>query len=144
MEMVQEMLASAPQEQGVVLMAIPFFHVTGCLSILLKSFSDGHQLVLMRRFNVDEAVKLMIDTKVSIISAVPAIIMAVMQSPKLPKDFPMTGVSYGGAPCPSRMPNDLTSRWPSLGMSIVQAWGMTETSAPHTVIVGQDYFERVS
>jgi acyl-CoA synthetase (AMP-forming)/AMP-acid ligase II len=116
MEMIQEMALAAQAEPGVNLIAVPFFHVTGCLSILLKMISDGGQLVLMRRWNVDEAVRLMVENKVTVIGGVPAILLAIMQSPKLPKDFTLNAVSYGGAPPPARMASDVKNRWPEIGM----------------------------
>lgn len=139
-EQMQEMVLNAPPVQNVGLMGVPFFHVTGNLSILLKFFTDGNQLVLMRRWNVDEAVRLMVKYKVNVIGGVPAIVLAVMQSPKLPKDFPITGVSYGGAPSPERLAGDIKKRWPEIGLA--SAWGMTETNAPHTAIAGEDFVER--
>jgi acyl-CoA synthetase (AMP-forming)/AMP-acid ligase II len=137
MEMINQMTSVPPTQQPTVLMAVPFFHVTGCLSILIKVISDGGQLVTMRRWNVDEAVRLMVETKVNIIGGVPSILLAIMQNPNLPKDFVLDGASYGGAPPPGRMPSDVKARWPEIGL--VTAWGMTETNAPHTANVGDDY-----
>jgi acyl-CoA synthetase (AMP-forming)/AMP-acid ligase II len=96
-------------------MAVPFFHVTGCGAVI-KSFSDGIPMVLMRRWNVDEAIDLMVRYKVTTMTCVPAIIIAIMQSPRLPKDFAMQGLAYGGAPAPDRMPQDIKNRWPDAGM----------------------------
>lgn len=139
-EEIQQMVLSAPPGQNVGLMAVPFFHVTGNLSILLKFFTDGNQLVLMRRWDVDEAVRLMVKYNVNVIGGVPAIVLAIMQSPKLPKDFPITGISYGGSASPERMAGDIKRRWPEVGLA--SAWGMTETNAPHTAIAGEDFVER--
>lgn len=113
--MVMDMIANPPQEeQNVLLMAVPFFHVTGCLSILLKAIGDGNTLVLMRRWEVPEAARLMVKYGVNVISGVPVILLAVMQSGLLPKDFALKFASYGGAPSPERMAGDIKKRWPDL------------------------------
>ncbi|KLT43707.1 acetyl-CoA synthetase-like protein [Cutaneotrichosporon oleaginosum] len=137
--MVMDMVSNPPQDEdpNVVLMAVPFFHVTGCLSILLKAIGDGNTLVLMRRWDVPEAARLMVKYKINVISGVPVILLAVMQSGLLPKDFKLKFASYGGAPSPERMPSDIKKRWPD--MTAATAWGMTETNATHTVFGGDDY-----
>jgi len=96
-------------------MAVPFFHVTGA-GVLIKAIADGIPMVLMRRWDVDEAIKLMIKYNVTTTTGVPAIILAIMQSPKLPKDFVLQGMGYGGAPAPDRLPLDIKKRWPQAGM----------------------------
>jgi len=130
MEMITEMALTPPPEQGALLMAVPFFHVTGCLSMLLKTFSDGVQVVMMRRWNVDEAIRLMVEHKINIVGGVPAIMMAIMQSPKLPKDHVLTGVSYGGAPPPGRMPADIKKRWPEIGMGKLFCYVSADDQSP--------------
>lgn len=112
--MVMDMINNPPAEQNVALMAVPFFHVTGCLSILLKAMGDGNTLILMRRWDVPEAARLMVDYKVNVVSGVPVILLAVMQSGLLPKDFKLAFASYGGAPPPERMAGDIKKAWPEL------------------------------
>lgn len=113
--MVMDMINNPPNtEQNVVLMAVPFFHVTGCLSILLKAIGDGNTLVTMRRWDVPEAVRLMVNYKVNVMSGVPVILLSVMQSGLLPKDFKLNFASYGGAPPPERMAGDIKKAWPDL------------------------------
>ncbi|BEI93520.1 uncharacterized protein CcaverHIS019_0511480 [Cutaneotrichosporon cavernicola] len=136
--MVLDMVANPPQEDpNVILMAVPFFHVTGCLSILLKAIGDGNTMITMRRWDVPEACRLMVKYGVNVVSGVPVILLAVMQSGLLPKDFKLKFASYGGAPAPERMPGDIKKRWPE--MISATAWGMTETNAVHSVFGGEDY-----
>lgn len=116
MDQIYEMVNTPPPQQNVLLMAVPFFHVTGCLSMLLKSISEGNQVVIMRRWNVDEGIRLMQKYNVTVLGGVPAIVQAIIQSPKLPKDHNLVGVSYGGSPAPARLAGDLMKRWPEMGM----------------------------
>ena len=46
---------SAPARQRVTLLAVPFFHVIGSLSVLLPNMAAGGKLVLMRKFDAEEA-----------------------------------------------------------------------------------------
>lgn len=112
--MVMDMIAAPPAEQPVALMAVPFFHVTGCLSILLKAMGDGNTLILMRKWDVPEAARLMVKYKVNVVSGVPVILLAVMQSGLLPKDYKLSFASYGGAPPPERMAGDIKKTWPEM------------------------------
>jgi acyl-CoA synthetase (AMP-forming)/AMP-acid ligase II len=45
--------------QGVMLVPIPLFHVTGCLSWLIRGVVNGMKLVFMRRWDVNDAVEVM-------------------------------------------------------------------------------------
>jgi acyl-CoA synthetase (AMP-forming)/AMP-acid ligase II len=56
-------------EQGPVptLLAIPMFHVTGCLSWLLRFFRTGSKAVFMRKWNVGDAIKLIQDENIKIV-----------------------------------------------------------------------------
>ena len=58
-------LSSHPQKT--VLLAIPLFHVTGCLSWLMRAFFGGSKMVMMRKWNTDEAVKLITRDEVTVI-----------------------------------------------------------------------------
>ncbi len=56
-----------PEAQGVMLLAVPLFHVTGCLGWMVRAWVMGFKIVFMRRWNVDDAVKLCIDEKIGFI-----------------------------------------------------------------------------
>lgn len=107
------MLATAPnEEQNVGLLAIPFFHGTGCVSWLAKAIHDGTKLVTMRRWSVKDGVKLMIDHNVNTIGGVPAVATAIIQSGLLPKDHKLRAAAYGGAAPQARLAADVKERWP--------------------------------
>lgn len=101
-----------PPHQPVMLLAVPLFHVTGNLGWMIRAFHMGLKMVFMRRWNVDDAIDLMIAEKITFVGGVSAIANAILQSPRLPKDWPMEGVTYGGAPPPARMPDDVKKTWP--------------------------------
>ncbi|GMK56052.1 hypothetical protein CspeluHIS016_0211080 [Cutaneotrichosporon spelunceum] len=129
-----------PPEPGVMLIAVPLFHVTGCLGWMMRAWFLGFKVVFMRRWNVDDAVKLCIDERVNLIGGVPAIATAIIQSPKLPPDHVFDGLTYGGAPPPQRLASDIAARWPAA--SATHAYGMTETNGLQVALTGADYHER--
>lgn len=133
-------LVTAQDATPVTLLAVPLFHATGCFGQLVRGVHDGNKIVLLRRWNVDDAVALMVEHKVDMVGGVPAIPNAILQSGKLPADFVMRGLSYGGAPPPARLAEDILKRWPTAGAAT--AWGMTETNAIHTLHAGPDYLAR--
>jgi len=99
-------------EQNVMLLAVPFFHGTGCVSVLVRGMQDGQKVVLMRRWNVKDAVKLMVEHKVNTIGGVPAITAAIIQSGLLPKDHKIRVAGYGGAAPSERLVGDVKKQWP--------------------------------
>jgi acyl-CoA synthetase (AMP-forming)/AMP-acid ligase II len=130
-------MMSAPAPQSVSLLSIPLFHVTGNLASLLGAIGKGGKLVFQRKWSVKDAVKLIVQEKVTTIGGVPAIATAILQSPDLPKDYQFAAVSYGGAPPPERLARDLKGRFPAA--FIGQGWGMTETNAVVCHLSGPDY-----
>jgi acyl-CoA synthetase (AMP-forming)/AMP-acid ligase II len=60
-------LPKATDPQKVVLLSIPLFHVTGCLSWLMRAFFGGSKMVMMHRWSVKEAVGLIASEKVTVI-----------------------------------------------------------------------------
>jgi acyl-CoA synthetase (AMP-forming)/AMP-acid ligase II len=50
-----------------MLLAVPLFHVTGCLGWMVRAWVMGFKIVFMRRWNVDDAVTLCVDEKIGFI-----------------------------------------------------------------------------
>lgn len=53
--------------QRPVLLAIPLFHVTGCLSWLLRAIAIGNKIVMLPRWDVKQALELVQSEGVRII-----------------------------------------------------------------------------
>lgn len=138
-EMAFMLLTTPPEEQSVVLLGIPLFHATGCFSTLLTGVNNGVKTVLMKRWNVDDAVDLIVKHKVTNIGGVPAIPTALINSGKLPKDHKFTAVTFGGAAPAKRLPGDIQKAWPDAAFGT--GWGMTELNAIHCMHAGVDYAE---
>ncbi|BEJ16502.1 hypothetical protein CspHIS471_0511070 [Cutaneotrichosporon sp. HIS471] len=136
-DMAIEFAMTPPEKQSVGLLCIPLFHATAGEGWLQKIIHFNQKLVLLRRWNVDDAVKACVDYGCGVIGGVPAVVVALIQHPDLPPSHKFESTLNGGAASPARLANDLRSRWPD--MSIAVGWGMTETNALTTAIVGDDY-----
>jgi long-chain acyl-CoA synthetase len=132
---------SAPSGQRVTLLAVPFFHVIGSLSILLPNMATGGKLILMRRFDAGEALGLIEREKATVTGGVPAVALSLLDQADGYDLSSLELVTFGGAPSPSslagRIYNELGA-WPG------QGWGMTETSATCTSHSGPDFLHRPS
>lgn len=56
-----------PEKQGVMLIPVPLFHVTGCLGWMVRAWVMGFKMVFMRRWNVEHAVKLCVEEGIGFI-----------------------------------------------------------------------------
>ena len=132
---------SAPAKQRVTLLAVPFFHVIGSLSVLLPNMAAGGKLVLMRKFDAGEACALIEREKVMVTGGVPAVPLSLLDKAQ---DYDLSSlqlITFGGAPSPLSLPGRIRAElgaWPG------QGWGMTETSATCTSHSGEDYLNRPS
>jgi long-chain acyl-CoA synthetase len=128
-------------QQRVTLIAVPFFHVIGSLSILLPNMVAGGKLVLMRKFDTREALDLIASERVTVTGGVPAVALSLLEEAEGHDTSSLQLVTYGGAPSPSSLPHRIRGR---LGAMPGQGWGMTETSATCTTHSGEDYLQRPS
>ena len=126
-------------KRRVTLLAVPFFHVIGSLSVLLPNMAVGGKLVLMRKFDAEEALALIAREKVTVTGGVPAVALSLLEQADGHDLSSLELVTFGGAPCPISLAHDVRAR---LHAMPGQGWGMTETSATCTTHSGQDYLHR--
>ena len=130
---------AAPSKQRVTLLAVPFFHVIGSLSVLLPAMAMGGKLVLMRKFEACEAAELIAREKVTVTGGVPAVALALLEKAADADLSSLELITYGGAPSPLALPGRIfreLGAWPG------QGWGMTETSATCTSHSERDFLHR--
>jgi long-chain acyl-CoA synthetase len=131
---------TAPQKA--FLISVPFFHATGCFAIMIPSLMAGNKIVMQRRWDCDQALKLMQEERVTHFGGVPTIAWQVLEHPDIDKyDLSsVEGVAYGGAPAAPELVNRLKARFPTAQPS--QGWGMTETSATAVSNGAEDYMRK--
>jgi len=127
-----------PPSPRTVLVSIPLFHVTACSAILMGAVYSGSKMVFMRRWDAGVALQLIERERVNLAGGVPTIAWQLLEHPDREKyDLSsLDTVSYGGAPS---APDLVRKIGAVLGAKPGNGWGMTETMATVTNLVGDDY-----
>jgi long-chain acyl-CoA synthetase len=130
----------APQKRRLV--CIPFFHVTGCLSHLNGAMALGAMLIVMRRWDPQDAMALIERERATGLGGVPTIAWQLLEHPARDRyDLSsLETITYGGAPAPPELVRRLRQDLPRVAVGC--GWGMTETCATFTHHVGEDYARR--
>ena len=124
------------------LLAIPFFHVTGCFSQLNVVMAIGAKLVILRKWEPKAAMALIQAERVTAFGGVPTIAWQLLEHPSR-GDYDLSSldsVSYGGAPAAPELVRQLNQNLPAAAAG--SGWGMTETCATFTHHTGEDYAHR--
>ena len=131
---------AAPQRS--ILLSVPFFHATGCFSILSPTLVSGGKIVMMYKWDVIRAFELIEREKIAMAGGVPTIAWQLIEHPAR-KDFNLSSlesVAYGGAPSAPELVRKIVETFPKSQPG--QGWGMTETSAAVTGNSAEDYQHR--
>jgi long-chain acyl-CoA synthetase len=128
-------------DDGSIIINVPLFHVTGLISMFLLSLLGKRKLILMYKWDTDEAIKLIKDHKVTNISGVPTQSWDLLNHPGVSKDDlnSLVDIGAGGAARPEDQVKELDDKFK---IPLTFAWGMTETTALGTINRGQDYLDR--
>ena len=127
---VVQLVAWAPQlEEGEerVLGVLPFFHVFAMTTILNFGVSIGAHLILMPRFVLDDALKIIHGRQPTVMPGVPTLYNAMMNHPQI-KNFNMASLKLclsGGAPLPLEVKRGFEGL---TGCKLVEGYGLSETS----------------
>jgi long-chain acyl-CoA synthetase len=119
----------APSAQPRTLLSVPLFHVTGEVPVMLNSFVIGRGMVVMPKWDVGEALRLIEREKITYFVGVPTMSLELMNHPERHRfDLnSLTDITAGGAPRPvshvERLKVEFPHAQPALG------YGLTETNA---------------
>ncbi|MBL8649609.1 MAG: acyl--CoA ligase [Sphingopyxis sp.] len=128
--------------QPATLICTPLFHVTAEIPVFLQSFALGRKLVLMPKWNADEAMRLIQDERCNYFVGVPLMSYEILTSPNRKNYDLSTCKSYagGGAPRPpehvKRLSEEMGDAKPLLG------YGLTETNAVGCGIINENYLAK--
>jgi len=117
-----------PQGQPSTLLNVPLFHVTAEVPVMLQSFAMGRKLVLMPKWDAEDAMRLIEREKISYFVGVPLMSFEILTHPNRAKyDLStVTDFAAGGAPRPiehvRRIKEEMGGGAPLIG------YGLTETN----------------
>jgi long-chain acyl-CoA synthetase len=111
---------------------LPFFHVFAMTTVLNFAVRTGSAMILMPKFDLDEAVALIRKTKPTILPGVPTLYTALLNHERLQKqDLSSLKLSIcGGAPLPLEVRREFET---FSGCKLVEGYGLSETSPVATV-----------
>ena len=132
-----------PDFQPVALVGVPFFHVTGLVSVMSASMLLGRKLAILHKWDVEEAMQLIEKEKVNGFSGVPTMSYELTSSPLREKyDLTsLTDVGGGGAARPQDHVQMMQKNLPHVTAPAL-GYGLTETNAITAAITGQEYVDR--
>ena len=111
------------------ILAVPLFHVTGLVPVMMSCFVNGIKLVIMYKWTPERALELVERERVTQFVGVPTMTIDLLESPDFESrdTSSLASVGGGGAPAPpemvSRVDKSFKRARPGLG------YGMTETNA---------------
>jgi len=131
----------APKPQS-VLVVTPLFHVTATHPVFLLSQPMGAKLVLMYKWDADEAARLIQRENISRFIGVPTQSFELMQAAEKSgaRLDCLEYIGAGGAKRPASQVAGLARAFPNA--AIASGWGMTETNAVGIGISGPDYVQK--
>ena len=136
------MQGMAPPKQHVSLMAVPLFHVTALITLLLQSFPIGRKLVMMPKWDAGDAMRLIEAERVTYFIGVPLMSFEIATHPDRAR-YDLTSCWYfgaGGAPRPPAhvaiCRANLPHAFPMLG------YGLTETNAVGATNMRENYLAK--
>lgn len=110
-----------------MLAVLPFFHVFGMTAIMLLSTSKACQMVIHTRFELDRILKDIAKKKITLLMAVPSLLHAICEHPKL-RSFKLSSLKMaisGGAPLPLEVKECFEE---ATGCSLAEGYGLSECS----------------
>ena len=130
-----------PPRQSATLSAAPLFHIGG-VAALIGGPMGGVKMVMMRKWDVEEALRLALEEGVTNLGGIPAMARQILERPGVERlgldvrSFPM-----GGAPVPPDLPvrvGELFGEQPQL----LNGYGLTETTSAVVTNVGVEFAAR--
>ncbi len=114
-----------------VLAVLPLFHIYALTVNMLFGLRLGAEIVLHTRFDADAVLKDLAAKKITVFPGVPTMYTAILNHPDIAK-YDLSSLKFcgsGGAP----LPVEVNQRFQkATGCSLLEGWGMTETSPTGT------------
>jgi long-chain acyl-CoA synthetase len=139
-ESVARMLQKGFEQKS--LLGVPLFHISGSHAVFLLSLRAGRSIVILHKWDVEEALRLVETEKITVLSAVPTILVEMLESPLWEKHdtSSLFGFGAGGAAQPLRLPELIRRKLPDAFPGT--GYGTTETNAAGFSSTGPVYLAK--
>ena len=124
-------------KDDVALAILPFFHIYGMQVLMNGLLANGVTIVTMPRFDLEQALTIIQNHKVTWFFAVPPIVLALAKHPMVDEyeTDSLNVIFSGAAPLSGELGDEAAGR---LGCDVIQGYGMTELSpVSHATVPGQ-------
>ena len=114
-------------DDEVALAALPFFHIYGMQVLMNGMLTNGVTVLTMARFDMEQALQLVAEHKVTRFFAVPPMVLGLAKAP-IVDQYDLSSVKQvfsGAAPLTVELQNECAER---INCEVVQGFGMTELS----------------
>ena len=124
------------------LLAVPLFHVSGCHAQFLTNLRGGRRIVMMYKWDVDQALEAIEQERITAIAAAPSMVLDLLESPGFDRadTSSLFSIGVGGAATPRRARELIEAKMPTNFSGT--GWGMTETNAQGASLTGKAFGAR--
>lgn len=138
----ETLMASLPQQSA--LLVYPLFHISGLGAAFLSPLFAGSKIVIMRRWDAQEAVRLIGAEQITMFSAVPTMLWDMLHRAKLGNAdlSSLRNIASGGQALPVNLLDEIRAVCPQAVMGT--GYGMTEASGSLAQAVGEDFIRNRS
>jgi long-chain acyl-CoA synthetase len=125
--------------QAAVLQVYPLFHISGLGSAFLSPMFAGSKIVVMNRWDPQEALRLIAEERITMFTGVPTMIWDLLNRAKLEGvDLSsLSNIGTGGQALPVNLLDEIRAACPQAFMGT--GYGLTETSGSVAQAVGEDF-----
>lgn len=136
----EQLMAMLPQQA--VLLVYPLFHISGLGAAFLSPLFAGSKVVIMRRWDADEAARLIAAEKITMFSAVPTMLWDLLHrsAPGESDLSSLRNIASGGQALPVNLLDAIREACPQAVMGT--GYGMTEASGSLAQAVGEDFLRK--
>jgi long-chain acyl-CoA synthetase len=130
---------TANMPQAALLQVYPLFHISGLGAAFLSPFVSGGKIVIMPRWDTDEALRLIALEKVTMLTAVPTMLWDMLNRAKLGEAdlSSIRNIGTGGQALPVNLLDAMRVAAPHAVMGT--GYGLTETAGSVAMAVGEDF-----
>ncbi|QLL05232.1 class I adenylate-forming enzyme family protein [Mycobacterium vicinigordonae] len=123
-----------------VMMCVPYFHVGGSLGLLASLYS-GNTLVVQRRFDAGEWLRLVAEYRVTGMFLVPTMLHRILEHPEFADTdlSSLAAITYGAAAAPITLMRKAIAALPHVGFTNV--FGQTETLGTYAQLLPEDHYD---